>query len=174
MKTKKLLLIIPILSFIIGMMGGCKKYCPGFPDELADYLPYAYGEEMVFANNNDTITFQIYSFYQSQSEEISSCGMCMCNLPFISFHARPLTTNLFFEAISVDIILVNPKLLESYIRLKPDDSFVGTNYFDSATDTIIVNNTNPTRISKALIIKGKGLASFYDITTNSEWILIEK
>ncbi len=178
MKTKLILLITTIL-----LLKGCgKQFCPGFPDEYADYLPYTDGQKIVFANkNNDTVAFQIYDFYQSEYNEISMCDMCECGLPMLAFHATPITRELFFEEISIEIELINPKLLKSYVRFKydetklsPDDCFGETNSIESATDTIIVNKSNPTRISKVLIIKGKGLASFYDITTNSEWKLIEK
>ena len=45
----------------------------------------------------------------------------------------------------------------------------------SLTDTIYLTNIDtPAKIDNITIVKGKGVVSFYDITTNHTWKLIEK
>lgn len=177
MKTKVILLTVISILFL----NGCEKVCSGFPDEYAGYLPYSYNQQIKFNNNKDTITFQIYHFHLSISNKISTCGMCECGYPINGFNAAPLEKDFFFEELSVENKIINPNLMSSYIRFiydktefSPNDCFEQNNSIDSETDTIIINNLKPTRISKVIIVKGKGIISFYDITTNSEWKLIEK
>lgn len=182
MKTKKLLLITPILLLVMEMMGGCGKHCPGFPDEYVDYFPYTEGETVKFTNaDNDTIAFEVTGVLQVKEHKISTCGMCECDPPAVFLSLEPTIKDSFIGKVAVVIDLSeDSKAMSFYFGFfynkeifEPNSDYLTyTIPINTLQDTVIIDEPNPKRISKLTLVKGKGIISFYDIINQSEWIAI--
>ena len=176
MKTKMILLFALTLLLI-----GCNNFCPGLPAKYDAYLPYTAGQQIVFNNsNNDTLALIINDLILIKDHEISTCGMCECDPQFISVILREKDNPLLFKQMKIRIYL-NNSTLSSYITTNNLDNARSQDYFEkktpvtSLTDTIYLTNIDtPAKIDNITIVKGKGVVSFYDITTNHTWKLIEK
>ena len=146
------LLIISALIF-----QSCQIHCSAFPEWLCKYAPYEEGSTVSFKNENDSvIKLEVINFYLDAKESKQDVG-AINNI------------DVSIRSFDNDIVVVG----QSY-----KDDFQGINPYDygheqKLGDTIVLQNKKYDDFSDMVIVKGKGLAEFYDKENNCTWRLVE-
>ncbi|MDR3236706.1 MAG: hypothetical protein LBT48_08315 [Prevotellaceae bacterium] len=153
------------------------KYCPGFPDYLADYYPYKNGDTLKFVNqNNDTIFYFVSEVSKPNEQTISECYKCDCSFPSFYFYAAgspPISgviytykslLSLEFEIFNTNILVASGDPAKD--PFNPNDSLL------FGKIVVLKNRQGEINISTATIEKGKGIMDFFDSNTNYLWTKI--
>ena len=156
-----------ILSLIVFSVLGCQRYCPKFPDNLEDYIPYATGETLIYTNQlNDTLKFTVSEIWKDGETSYGCGSKCACNAlksfkaDTDSFSMR-MSMNVGENYISVDIDICNDNLSISspHTDFNPELSFEH-----------LLENRYPYRFNKVKIVKGKGITELWDEKYNCIWV----
>ena len=181
MRTRIIFTLCWVTCFFLTSCG--KINCPAFPEHLVDYLPYKTGDTLSFVNqNNDTISFRVNLVHKDREYTAEKCGKCGgCDNPFYR-----IATSTF----AIYVVIAK----KSYIRIeisgfywdgvaKSSKSSILYTYDETGKDPfdyknsalfgesvildILEDNNQP--ISRATIVKGKGITEFYDRKNNFQW-----
>ncbi len=180
MKTN--LLKLTVFSLVLaGSVYSCaREDCRGFPKHLADYCPYRLGDTLSFVNqHNDTISFETTTSKMVEDHSIDGdwCTKCACESPILYYYA--LKTNL---QTAIEIII--EASTKSYISFQLSDSYLysyaeaGKDPFDPKNAALfgerVVLENPQARVSRALIIRGRGITEFYDQQNDFLWKSINR
>ena len=177
MKKKMILLVTSVL-----ILFGCgDEFCPGFPKEYEDYLPYEKGQILRFDNGkNDTIAYEIQYIDISKDQYVSRYGKYGCTAtPYKSFGSFAIGENKISAELNYVIYSVGKEKLDTQVAFIYGYSKVSDilekKLFEATTDFITIINEREiiNRITKVKILKGKGIISFYDKELDCEWTLVE-
>ena len=161
------------------MFFGCKKYCPGFPDNLLNYFPYQIGDTLWFLNqHHDTVSYRIDKYWASEQHYERKCGKCDCS-PALHFDTDrrhgtmigDLTSRKLYLQISCNFSYVPGEFTSGEYEIIADNNIPDLSAIFG--DTVKFENNNQ-QISKLVIIKGKGITEFYDQKNNFQWKSINK
>ena len=192
MRTKIIFTFCLIGCLFITSCG--KTYCPGFPEHLADYNPYKVGDTLSFVNQyNDTLSFRVLSADKIEEWSYNWNCKCECGEPFVVFDA-PQITKPQWTGVKVDIYAAGNKYKKSHISFELGDGYldgitvtksklrfyeeIGKDPFDPQNsvlfgETVILENSEM-QISRAVIVRGKGITEFYDQKYDFHWKIINK
>ena len=166
----------------------CERYCHGFPEHLANYLPYKKGYTLSFVNQfNDTVSFRVNEIDMQKEHAIPKCGKCECKEPFFAVYADNLNCT----------ISVGLELGEPYINFILDNLYFGDKISNNELpyselranirnfkgkynpqngpifgETVTLEGSS--QISKVLIVWGIGVIEFYDQKHDFQWKSINK
>ena len=147
-------IIVALLIISALLFQSCRVHCSAFPEWLCKYAPYVKGSTVSFKNENDSV-IEI-NFYLDAKESKQDVG-AINNI------------DVSIRSFDNDIVVVG----QSY-----KDDFSGINPYDygheqKLGDTIVLQNKKYDDFSDMVIVKGKGLAEFYDKENNCTWRLVE-
>jgi len=172
--------------FILLLLFGCRDIqCPAFPEKLLAYFPYENEDLIKFKNpDNDTLAFTVKNTSASGPNSYGWNCKCSCGSEAyfetepndkyslqmnggMNLSNDPFLTNIgcvFYDGDSINdqfAWVVTDKNPYS----KDNSSFFG--------DSIILVKEENSRISKVIIVEGKGIVEFFDRKENCSWIRIE-
>ncbi len=181
-----------VASFIISVLifQSCRIHCSAFPEWLCKYAPYEEGNSVSFKNENDSvIKLEVINFYKSEANSFSRNCKCSCGGDLsVGLKNEQLALNIYFylnenrgnQGIgTIGNIIVSIKSVDKDLAgLSYKDDFPDINPYDygheqKLGDTIVLQNTKNDDFSDMVIVKGKGLAEFYDKENNCTWRLAE-
>lgn len=173
-------------AFILLILFGCRDIqCPAFPEELLVYFPHKNEDILKFKNpDNDTLEFFVKSTWASGPKSFGWNCKCSCGseayfetepnnkhslkmTELITISNEPYLTNIgcvFYDGDSSNdqfALLVTGK--NPYA--KDNSAFFG--------DSIFLVNEENVRISKVILVEGKGIVEFFDKKKNCNWVRIE-
>ncbi|HET6557773.1 MAG TPA: hypothetical protein VFG54_10700 [Prolixibacteraceae bacterium] len=174
------------ISLILIALYGCRDIqCPAFPEKLLAYMPYEKEDLIKFKNfTNDTLTFTVTENWASGPSSFGWNCKCSC-ISEASYetdinHKHSLKLNGGVN-ISNDSYLTNIgcvfndgdsitdqfslKVTSKNPYSKDNSSFFG--------DSIVIDKEENERISKVIIVEGKGIVAFFDKKENCTWTKIE-
>ena len=172
-RTLQLGLILATLVFV-----GCKdRYCPGFPDDLTDILPYTPGQTIRFMNENgDYKSWKISGVYQQHPEEYTWCEKCSCEDPTMynakfrggkdTLYGVDTILNItIYSSATVDNVTICAKI--EYAHYHSANFICGQTFLNNGIDTILLTSVPDCSYYDSLVIvRGVGLTSF--CTSNGE------
>lgn len=179
----KISLLISLLTLVLS---GCRDiHCPAFPEKLVAYIPYVKSDQLKFKNfNNDTLVFTIKD--TNASGPSSFAWNCKCSCGSIADYETEPNAKYSLRMNGAIMISNEPYLTNLgcafYDEDSTDDNFAlsvaGNNPYtkDNSAffgDSVILVNEENTRISKVIIIEGKGIVEFFDKKENCTWVRIE-
>lgn len=176
-----------VASLIISTLifQSCRIHCSAFPEWLCKYAPYEESNTVSFKNENDSvIKLTVTEFYKSEANSFSRNCKCACGSDLI------VTLKSEQMAITISFSLDEERgnqgvgaIRNMYVNINASgrsykDDFSGINPYDygyeqKLGDTIALQNTKDDNFSDMVIVKGKGLAEFYDKENNCTWRLVE-
>jgi len=194
---RKASVIIIILLSVLCV--GCYKqvHCPGLPANL-DYFPYYDGQILKYANSQqNVINFvigQVENHTKSYTcQESPKCPECKCGCAFSKAFrtGNVLQNGVTYIYASFSTEGSGPKTITSvgigllftcfvddwshnrFNKIVYQGKKISYNQVDEyLEDTVLLENENNMIITKAVIVKGKGLVS-YTTADGEEWELIE-
>jgi hypothetical protein len=171
--------IIPVAKHFLLMAGiallaySCSEHCPAFPAYYMDYFPYRTGDILRFANEKqDTLSFTVTKQSSTGSSSIDWNCDCACEA-YHGFLAELNDTLCFGGSINGDGYFI-----DLFCTFNRNDEFslakYDTNLFELQNEDVLgriitLENSNPTQISKLVIVKGKGVTEFFDTKLNCNW-----
>lgn len=181
---KTLLRILISLLIILGLWGCGETYCPAFPEQLLDYIPYSEDSIIEFVNSsNDTLSVVVLSVWKTDSYTIKWNEKCACGADA----AFKTNMNEFYslEIGGGIIVSINETSIINYTIRNlniSNDSFEyrvdGIDPFKKENanlfgDTISIKKDEYYRFNDIVIVRKEGLVSFWDETCNCFWTKIE-
>lgn len=172
-------------AFILLLLCGCRDiHCPAFPERLLAYMPYEKGDFLKFKNlDNVTLAFKIKDTYASGPSSFDWNCKCAC-ISDAGFETE--INDLYSLRISSSTLILSKPYLASigfsfYDANSKSDGFAmevkGNPYLNESNsffgDSIVLNEEENERISKVIIVKGKGIVEFFDKKENCTWVKIE-
>ena len=185
-------IIVALLIISALLFQSCRVHCSAFPEWLCKYAPYVKGSTVSFKNENDSvIELKVIEFYKSEAQNFSRFCRCSCEgymLAVLGSGQMLIEINFNLDAKegkqdvgAINNIDVSIKSFDNDIVVVGQsykDDFQGINPYDfgheqKLGDTIALQNTKDDNFSDMVIVKGKGLAEFYDKENNCTWRLVE-
>ena len=185
-------LIVALLIISALIFQSCRIHCSAFPEWLCKYAPYEEGNSVSFKNENDSvIKLTVTEFYKSEAHSLSRYCRCGCEgymLAVLGSGQMLIEINFNLDAKegkqdvgAINNIDVSIKSFDNDIVVVGQsykDDFTGINPYDygheqKLGDTIALQNTKDDNFSDMVIVKGQGLAEFYDKENNCTWRLVE-
>lgn len=166
-------LILATLVFV-----GCKdRYCPGFPDDLTDILPYTMGQTIEFIDGNGNYAFwKVSEVYQQHPEEYTSCEKCTCGDPTEYNIKLKSGRDTIFGVDTLLNIKIHSRTLDDSVTIGANiryahyyhaDFRCGQIFNKDCIDTILLTSISDCSYYDSLVIvRGVGLTSF--CTSNGE------
>lgn len=169
-------LILATLVFV-----GCKnRYCPGFPDDLTDILPYTPGQILRFVNENGEYkTWKIYGVYQQHPEEYTWCEKCSCGDPTTynvklkggkdTLYGIDTVLNItIYSSPTVDNVTIDAQIEYAHYHSANliCDQTINKDNIDTILITLDTLSSNHSHLDSLIIVRGVGLTNF--CTSNGE------
>ena len=169
----------------------CQIHCSAFPEWLCKYAPYEEGNIVTFKNENDSVIklkvenkdkTEKYSFRQNCK---CTCG-CHLFVDLKSEGKEDFRMTIDCELVGGRESLENTEKVAMFFQIGMGNGNmwdVAQKSFDSINpndpgneqlgDTISLQNKTDNKFSSMTVVKGKGLAEFYDKENNCTWRLVE-
>lgn len=158
--------------------------CPAFPEKLLAYFPYEKEDLLKFKNHeNDTLVFRVTDSYASGPNSFSWNCKCACSSD-AGFETE--TNDHYSLRISSRTLILSKPYLASigfsfYDADSKSDGFAmevkGNPYLKENNsffgDSIVIDKEENERISKVIIVEGKGIIEFFDKKENCTWTKIK-
>ena len=185
-------IIVALLIISALLFQSCRVHCSAFPEWLCKYAPYEEGSTVSFKNENDSIIeLQVIEFYKSEAQSYSRNCKCGCEGDMLAaLYSKPMKIEINFyldakeskqDVGAINNINVSIRSFDNDIVVVGQsykDDFTGINPYDygheqKLGDTIALQTKKYDDFSDMVIVKGKGLAEFYDKENNCTWRLVE-
>lgn len=172
------IIIVVIIIFQSCTLGPRRVNCSAFPEWFCQYAPYAEGSLIRYTNGTDTMQFDIKSVYKGKEYKNPVGCKCQC---FNYLSIKGVTSDSITLDIRIDISETSFDYgFDCYIsgdnsslRSSCDKNPFKEKNFAEFADTLRLDNEYNKRFSDMVIVKGKGLAEFYDKENNCTWRLVE-
>jgi len=173
--------LILILLFAVALYGCGEVHCPGFPEDLYQYMSYNTGDTVTITNGTDTVGLVIAEAYRQNSYSFKKNCDCSCeDVAGFETNYDPNSTAIIrlYAAILSQDTLFEFKFQHNHFSTHTC-GFV-TDYSDSCSSRtydqvmILESGSASDSVYKAVFSKGTGFIRAYLRNPERVWFLVEK